>query len=81
MSSNRLDVLYNTHQKHEEEMKLLFFKDLELSKEGIEFLLSSTTSMMVGILSVWIKHRKKESVDGLLKEFKKSVSGIYHAFS
>ena len=76
-SINRLDILYTAQQKREDTVKKLFFKDFDLKKDSIEFLIVSITSALVGILSVWMKHQKKESANDLLVEFKRSIEIFY----
>lgn len=72
---NRLDILYDCHLKHFEQLKPHILVP-NLSQKADAYYIAVMTGIMVSILLCWVKNGKKETLDEI-EHILKNVLGAY----
>lgn len=65
VSTNHLEILYAAHEKHANELQDVLFADISYSDTMKKYMTGILTSVMVGILTIWITNGKKETATDL----------------
>lgn len=70
VENNMLNILYHTHMKNHELLKMIFLKDISLSDSEADYLVSILANIIPAAINTWYLHGKTETPEQ-----------IYHAVS
>lgn len=77
--SNNQGIVYESHKKNVNKIKTILLQDKDLDTLQTEYLLKILTSLMIGVLTVWIDNGKKETYQELLEIIKNAVFVCYQS--
>lgn len=64
---NRLDIVYKSHFEHSRVITAYFLPDQDMESEDYIYFMSVRTSIMVGVLSSWVKTRRRKTPEELVR--------------
>lgn len=76
----RMDILYGSHAKYIGRNADFFFPDLSMSKEQLNYLLTTMTACIAACLSAWLKNGAYETAEQLqnrLSDCFKALSAVF----
>jgi AcrR family transcriptional regulator len=65
VKSSHLEILYQSHEKHAESLQNGIFSDSSRTEKTKRYLTGMLTSLMIGVLTVWIQNGREETADDL----------------
>ena len=76
VENNMLNILYHTHMKNHELLKMIFLKDISLSDSEADYLVSILANIIPAAINTWYLHGKTETPEQIYYAVSQSLDII-----
>ena len=81
MESGHIEVLYRVIFPRMEDAKQLLHFDVCTDDDSTDYLINIATTALIGGLSAWMKHGKRETADEVFQSIKNVINVLHHTIN
>lgn len=76
VENNMINVIYDTHMKNSDFMKRIFLKNVSISDQEADYLISILANIIPAAVNVWYLHKKSETPEEIYNAVRDSLNII-----